>query len=144
MICDKLKNLYKYPKFNVVYEFFKKIDGKTLTNGKYEIDENCYLVVSEYNTAKFDGLFEGHLKYIDLQMVIEGEEYIHTQEKSKCEVKKTYDSQKDAAFYSAKDWNCIYVGKGDFVVFDESDLHRPCISVNGETRVKKYVFKIKK
>ena len=38
----------------------------------------------------------------------------------------------------------FYLGKGDFILLDEEDLHRPCISVNGATPVKKYVFKIKK
>jgi YhcH/YjgK/YiaL family protein len=100
--------------------------------------------VSEYNTVDPNGLFEGHLKYVDLQVIIEGEEYVHVQEKSKCSLLKGYDETKDAAFYQANEWHSFYLGKGFFAVFDENDLHRPCISVKTEKKVRKYVFKIKK
>ena len=81
---------------------------------------------------------------MDVQVVIKGEEYVHVQEKSKCDLQISYDETKDAAFYKAHKWHTFYLGQGFFAVFDEDDLHRPCVSINGEKKVKKYVFKIKK
>ena len=144
MIYDKLENLEKYPSLAKVKNFLDKQNGKILQNGKYEIDDNCYVAVSEYNTVESAGLFEGHLKYIDLQVIIDGEEYVHVQEKCKCKLQQVYDEVKDAAFYKADEYHNFYLGKGFFVVFDKNDLHRPCISVNGEKKVKKYVFKLKR
>lgn len=144
VVLDKVENLHNYPEYKKVQSFLSENKNKMLENGRYEIDDNCYVAVSEYNTVEPDGLFEGHLKHIDLQVILEGEEYVHVQEKCKCKLQKTYDEAKDAAFYQANEWHSFYLGKGFFAVFDENDLHRPCISVNGENRVKKYVFKIKR
>ncbi len=143
-IIDKIENLHNYSEFKIVKEFLRKNKNRILENGKYIINDECYLVVSEYNTYEPNGLFEGHLKYLDLQFIVEGEEYVHVQEKAKCELEQDYDSEKDAAFYKASIWHTLYLGKGFFAVFDADDLHRPCISVNQVNKVKKYVFKIKR
>ena len=143
MILDKVENLGNYPQLKAVQDFLKAQTG-VLENGKYEVDENCYVAVSSYDSKQSDGRFEGHLRYVDVQIVMDGEEYVLVQDKNKCVLQTPYDSQKDAAFYSAENWHTFYLGKGDFIVLDENDLHRPCISVNGATPVKKYVFKIKK
>lgn len=144
VIFDKVENLCNYHEYKKVWAFLSENKDKILENGRYEIDDSCYVAVSEYNTHSPDGLFEGHLKYVDLQVLIDGEECVHVQEKCKCELQKAYDDKKDAAFYKANEWHSFYLGKGYFAVFDENDLHRPGVCVNGETKVKKYVFKIKR
>ena len=144
IIIDQVKNLSNYPEYKQVEKFLKEQGNPPLPDGKYVLDNDCYVAVSSYTTVAPDGLFEGHLQYVDLQVIIEGEEYVHVQEKSKCTPEKAYDESKDAAFYRADFWHSFYLGKGFFAVFDEEDLHRPCISVNGAKAVKKYVFKIKK
>ncbi len=144
VVIDKVENLINYPKYKKIASFLLQNKNLILENGKYALDENCYVVVSEYNTVEPTGLFEGHLKYVDLQVIVCGEECVHVQEKHKCELEKPYDELKDAAFYKAETWHTYYLGKGFFVVFDEEDLHRPCVSVTETKRVKKYVFKIKK
>lgn len=144
VIVDKVENLRNYPKYKKIERFLDKNKNDILENGKYIIDDNCFVVVSEYHTKEPDGLFEGHLKYIDLQVIVAGEEYVHVQEKCKCELKKVYNEENDAAFYAADNWHNFYLGKGFFAIFDENDLHRPCIFVNAKIKVKKYVFKIKR
>lgn len=144
VILDKVDNLINYLKYKKIADFLAQNKNRILENGKYEIDENCYVVVSEYNTLEPNGLFEGHLKYVDLQVIIDGEEYVHVQEKDKCELEKAYDESKDAAFYKTETWHTYYLGKGFFVVFDKEDLHRPCVKVWETKKVKKYVFKIRK
>ena len=144
IVLDKIENLHNYPEYEKVRSFLSENKNKMLENGRYEIDDNCYVAVSEYNTVAPDSLFEGHLKYIDLQVILDGEEYVHVQEKHKCKLQKAYYEAKDAAFYQTNEWHSFYLQKGFFAVFDENDLHRPCISVNGKNKVKKYVFKIKR
>ena len=51
MIYDTLENLSKYPSLAGVKKFLDEQNGKVLENGKYEIDENCYVAVSEYETG---------------------------------------------------------------------------------------------
>lgn len=144
VIIDKIENLNNYPEYQKVWDFLRKNQGKIFEDGKYEIDERCYMIASHYTTTAEDGAFEGHLKNIDLQMIVKGAEYVQVQDKNGCELKVDYDSEKDVAFYSAKSWHNFYLEEGYFIVLDENDLHRACISVNGEKTVKKYVFKIQK
>ena len=144
VILDKVDNLINYPEYRQIFNFLIQNKNCVLENGKYEIDDNCFVVVSEYNTIEPNGLFEGHLNYVDLQLIIDGEEYVHVQEKDKCKLEKAYDEIKDAAFYKAETWHTYYLGKGFFVVFDKDDLHRPCVKITETKKVKKYVFKIGK
>lgn len=142
IIFDKIENLSRYPKYIRVYNFLKENAGKILSDGKHIIDENCYVAVSEYNTNNGEGLFEGHRKYIDLQMVVEGEEYVRVQNLDDCILKVDYDDAKDVVFYDANSWHNIYLTKGYFLVLEENDLHKPGVCITQASKVKKYVFKI--
>ena len=144
IILDKIDNLVNYPQFQIVKNFLDKNDIANLKVGRYVINETCYLNVSKYDTDKGKRLFEGHREYIDFQLIIEGEEYVQVQNIDKCVLELRYDSQKDVAFYSATEWNNFYLGKNQFIVLSEDDIHRPCVFINNPDKVKKFVFKIKK
>ena len=62
MIYDKLENLAKYPSLIRVKKFLDEQNGTILNNGKYEIDESCYVAVSEYETGAGKD-FEAHRVY---------------------------------------------------------------------------------
>jgi biofilm protein TabA len=57
-------------------EYIKQTDFSRIKNGKYEIDGTkvkVYAMVQEYRTAPKDSRPpEAHLKYIDIQYVLEG------------------------------------------------------------------------
>lgn len=143
MIYDKLENLYKYSKFSMVENFLKKHEGKILANGKYIIDDHCFVVVSEYETG-VGNLFEAHRKYVDFQLLVSGGEYVYVQNIAQGKVVNEYDEEKDFALYSANEAKPYLLDGTCFLVLDTEDLHKPGVSIEKPTMVKKYVFKIRK
>lgn len=143
MIYDKLENLEKYPSLAKVKNFLEKQNGKILQNGKYEIDENCYVAVSEYETGAGKD-FETHREYIDVQILLCGKEYIFVQDIRQGSPTTEYDEQKDIIFYKANDATAYVLDGSNFLVLDVDDLHKPCVAIDEPMKVKKYVFKIRK
>ena len=142
MIIDKIKNLGNYAHLSAVKKFLDE-HPEPLENGKYVINDGCFVNVMEYETREDNGLYEGHEKYIDLQMLISGEECIRVQNITDCAIAIEYDAQKDAAFYKSEQYMNCYLDGSNFVLLEPEDLHNPCLTVNNKSiRVKKYVFKI--
>ncbi|MBO5481299.1 MAG: YhcH/YjgK/YiaL family protein [Clostridia bacterium] len=143
MIYDTLKNLSKYPSLVRVKKFLDKQNGTILDDGKYEIDENCYVAVSEYETGAGKD-FEAHREYIDVQIVLRGREYIFVQDIKQGISTTEYDAQKDIIFYKSNDAKAYILDGSNFLVLDVDDLHKPGVAIDESMKVKKYVFKIKK
>ena len=143
MIYDTFKNLSKYPSLAKVKKFLDEQNGTILANGKYEIDENCYVAVSEYETGAGKD-FEAHREYIDVQMLLRGREHIFVQDIRQGNPTTEYDEQKDIIFYNANDATAYVLDGSNFLVLDVDDLHKPGVAIDESMKVKKYVFKIKK
>lgn len=142
MIYDKLNNLKNYPMLSRVKNFFISHKGEELADGKYIIDKNCYLVVSEYETGQGND-FEAHKEYIDVQILVRGREYVFVQDIQKGKEITEYDSEKDIIFYTTDNSVAFLLDESTFILFDSHDLHKPCVAVTKSMKVKKYVFKIK-
>ena len=89
MIFDDINNLSLYvginPKFEKALQWIRKTNLNELKIGeKYYIDEtNIYANVSEYNTSySYEKIFEGHLKYIDLQIILDEAEIMEVAQKT--------------------------------------------------------------
>ena len=143
MIYDKIENMKNYPMLEKVANFLKAQNGKILENGKYDIDEDCYVAVMEYDTSEGKD-FEAHKKYIDVQMLLCGKENIFVQDLSKGTPVTEYNETKDIIFYRADDFKTYALNEENFLLLDTEDLHKPCVAIDKPIHVKKYVFKIKK
>lgn len=113
-------------------------------DGFYSLDEGIKLSIETYRTEyRKNRQFESHMKYLDVQFIIDGEELIAIADKNDLTEKTEYDSNKDIVFYKelveGKD---IYLCSGMFAIFDTNDAHMPCICVNNISKVRKAVFKI--
>ena len=150
MILDKLSNqdIYKglHKNFPMVFDFIKNNDLRTLELGKHTIDEdNVFVVVMEYDTQDISECkSETHLRYIDIQYMIFGEEYIGVTN-LKNEVPTTpYDEKGDFMFYSLPKLPQIKLTENHFAVFFKDDIHQTMIKVQDAKRLRKAVFKILK
>ena len=142
MIIDKIANLDRYTHLAKIKSFLDA-HPKPLENGKYIIDDNCFVNVMEYETKEDTGLYEGHKQYIDLQMLISGEECIKVQNIRNCALTTEYDESKDAAFFKAEHCMNCYLDGSNFALLTPEDLHNCCVAQSGNSvKVKKYVFKI--
>ena len=149
MIIDSIKNAKKYycvhPSFEKAFEALAAIDEST-PNERITVDgDNIFINLSEYvNKNVAECLFESHKKYIDIQYVVTGEEYIDLCDQ---EILKATDDRLDTddiAFFENTDkFSRADLTEGIFVVIFPGEAHKPCIAPDGKgVKVKKAVAKI--
>ncbi len=158
MIVGKLKYLNRYKGISknidttIDYILEKGIDGIIAVEpGKYEIDsDNVILNRSTYVAKnKKDTFFETHKNYMDLQVVLKGEEYFAYTDISNptLKISTPYNAEKDVTKYNAgvvdevADSQWFKLNEGFALVYPE-DVHLGKCDVSGGT-VEKAVFKIK-
>jgi len=126
------------------FAFLKNHNLETLAVGRYDIDgDNVYAMVTENPTKDLDSTkWESHQNYIDLHLVIKGEEKIGVAPVKNLTVTIPYDASKDLANYSG-DGKFYTALPGTFFLFFPGEAHRPNITTNGNKPDKKLVIKIK-
>lgn len=148
MIYDRIENWKKYFSANGLFkvESFLRKDLAKLQDGKHEIDgELIFAYVSTYETKPLvEAVIESHERYIDVQVLIDGEERLDCFSGCPIEVKKTYDESDDVAFYHRPDEvpAAVILKPGRFVLFFPEDIHSPQIAVKAPQQVRKIVVKI--
>jgi biofilm protein TabA len=122
-------------------------DLKALAAGKYEWDgDRLFLLIQEMETApKSDKKLESHLRYVDIQYLIDGEEetigYVRRSERHI--VSEDLLETKDIAFYEDTEEEMALILKpGMFTIFFPSDLHRPGVRRLEPASIKKAVVKV--
>lgn len=90
-----------------------------------------------------DGFFESHRKYIDVQVVFEGEEWMELADLSRCVGKHPYDAQRDLLVYNDTAGSRLVFGPGDAAIFFPTDVHMPGLcGTSGPAVVRKTVVKV--
>ena len=148
MIIDKKENLDLYSciseRISKAVKFLQETEFSNFQPGKIEIDgENIFALLNEYQTKNPDDcLLESHRKYIDIQYILSGSEFIGYAPMNNQTVIKEYSEEKDVAFFEGKT-SLMKLDEKMFAVFFPDDLHKPCIKTNTipET-VQKIVVKI--
>lgn len=120
--------------------YLKSVDFSKIDDGRHEINENMYVNVQTYQT-KDDALFEAHRDYIDIQYVIEGEEKIGVTDYSTCSEAVAYDKEKDIEFLNGEG-EYYPLRAGEYMVLYPEDAHKPSISLNNQSTVRKAVVKV--
>lgn len=137
----------KYPKvIRDAVEFFKTTDFEKFKEGEYEILEHrIFFQVKDMVTLPVSQARpEVHRKYIDVQFLYKGKESIGVVDDTGLnEIDENLLAQRDLLFYkNVKDETFITMREGDFCVFFPSDVHRPGCERNGESMIRKIVYKI--
>ena len=158
MICDKIENLEKYvgchPRFAAAIPFLKELmEQDSLANGRHDMP-NCdevnaiYANVSHYTTDPNKTLMqmENHHSYIDIQIILEGEEIIYLPGVGTHPITKEYDAAADYELMSMDADTCtrLNLKGGMFAIFFAGELHAPGIAYGGKaSQISKIVGKIK-
>lgn len=124
-------------------EYACKHDLQAAPIGRYDIDgDEIYVAISEYQTVSSEEkAWEAHKKYIDLQVVIEGEELIEVSPLSEMDCGE-YVSQNDFLPCDGKAKEKVLLRKGVGLLLFPEDGHKPGVSYKEVKHVKKAVFKI--
>ena len=149
MICENIKSIKNYSSINKnfekAFEFLKSNDLMGLAIGKYEIQgEEIFALVQEYVTQNEEEKnWESHEKYIDIQLIVEGQESIGYIPVDRLEAKEDQRPEKDMIFYkeTLKGSNLKFTN-GDYAIFFPEDAHRPGCALGECSKVKKIVVKV--
>ena len=147
MIIDKLSNTEKYislhKDFKLVFDFLKTHDLKNLECGRHELrGKDVFFNLQEYETKQAQKL-EAHRKYIDIQVVVSGEEYMGYTNIDNTTLSEEYNEEKDVMFLNGS-VDKLLADNTNFLIFFPQDAHMPALSVNEDKKVKKAIFKILK
>ena len=146
MIIDNLTNAEKYTSlhkdFKLVFDFLKTSNLAEMNCAKnIQIKGNqIFFNLDEYETKPTQKL-EAHKKYIDIQVVITGEEYMGYTNIENTTVTEEYDEKRDVMFLNGRVDKVLATNK-NFVIFYPEDAHMPALSVDEPKKVKKAIFKI--
>jgi len=147
MILDNIENYKKYEELNRNFEkafkFLKREDLGSLAVGKYEIDgEEVFALVQEYETKDLENAkYEAHKKYIDIQYMLDGNEYMGYSSIDKLKITSPYSEENDFMLLSGEA-NLIMLNSKDFSVFFPEDAHMPGIAIKDKNKVRKVVVKV--
>lgn len=113
------------------------------SDGRYEFGTDCFVNVMHCDTKTEIAPMEAHEKYIDVQMVIAGEEKICVAEKASLKIVTPYDEAKDIAFYAWDNAQDVIYRSGEGVILYPAEAHLPGRAVGEPMTIKKAVLKIK-
>jgi biofilm protein TabA len=93
--------------------------------------------------ARSEGFFESHRKYIDVQVIVGGEELMEVQDISRLVVSDPYQAERDLIKYAdSSDTSVLTMRTGDVAVFFPEDGHMPSLRWRNAGLVRKTVVKV--
>lgn len=130
--------------WQAAFHFLDNNNLDKLAIGRYELlNDDTYATVSDYITKEPDSArYEAHRKYIDIQYVLNGSEYIDLLRMADINEEAEFDEKSDILFFTGREGQRLLADKKHFFVFFPDDVHKPCLKVGSTGRVRKIVVKI--
>ncbi|MGO4937956.1 YhcH/YjgK/YiaL family protein [Fundicoccus sp. Sow4_H7] len=145
MILDHIEHLKQYP------DIYKKIDGvlqTVLTQQNYEVgqqypfDNGFYFFVEGETLAADFGEYEAHQKYLDIQILLEGNELLYWSPIEALTETVAYDENKDITFFTGPSDHPFSITAGTAYVLFPWDGHKAGRHIVTPMTYKKAVIKI--
>jgi biofilm protein TabA len=139
MILDKIENLNNYGfDFQFIFDDLKK---ENFIKGKFNIQEpKCFGIGLEYATQEAEkALWEAHRKYLDIHIILQGEEIISVTDIKNARSSKEYED--DYELFTAFPEQRIHLKPGYFLVLFPHEVHRTTEQIQNSIQVKKNVYK---
>ena len=152
MIIDNLDNIRKYSSI-IPQSAIDFLNGlKTLDISKMDVgdtvsgklDGENYANIDVYSPKPLENCkFEAHKKYIDIQMLLSGEEEIDIVKADGLEISEEYDEKRDIMFFkSSENFDSILLTPFKFVLIYPDEAHQPQVKTRCD-KVVKVVVKIR-
>jgi biofilm protein TabA len=114
-----------------------KQERTELAGGAYAL-EQVYL-----SKPRAEAFFESHKVFIDVQVIVEGEEFIEVADVAKLRVKEDKTPAKDVIVYHMSDTaSAVRLGAGEASVLFPVDGHMPAVAIGAPSLVRKIVVKV--
>lgn len=146
MILDSIANSSRYYALNerlkAVFDYIATTDLGSLAVGRHDIDgDRLFVNVSELELRDISAAhLEVHNRYLDVQVVLGGEELFGWSDRADCQVAEgEFDAERDILFYADAPQTFYMVRPGQFTILFPEDAHAPML---GNGSVKKLIFKV--
>jgi len=150
MIVDRIENARLYAPlhkgFEKAFAVLKEPGLAKKPDGRYPVDgDDLYYIVQHYTTRPLEqGRFESHRKYIDIQVLLAGQELLDYSPTTGLEVVEPYSEDKDIMFYRVGAISArVTLEPGLFCLLYPHDAHLPSCQLACPSGVHKVVFKIR-
>lgn len=127
-----------------VVNYLSELNEENLSLGRHDVNEGFFYNVIEYDTTdEEDKTYESHRRYVDIQLLLSGEEIMQVTDVCSLDIKTTYDEDKDCVLYSPSgNASGIILRPGSVVILYPKDGHRSMRFGNKTSRIKKIVGKV--
>ena len=150
MVKTTVQNMDCYaalnPRFPAAFAAIKQLASELFKKGRYTVDGDAvYVNAAEYDTrAPENGMMEAHRKYIDIMLMLDGEERIAVCPTDALHhVTTPYDETQDALLAGMEaDCSVLRMRPGDVAILFPQDAHAPGLDANGTARVRKLICKV--
>lgn len=147
---ETIKQQLPQASFQVAFEYLQSIGESFLTLSPNEtikeyISKEIFVLKQTYLTKKReDAFFESHKKYIDIQYIVQGEEFMDVTSIKNLNIIEPYSEENDFIKYQSlnQEYSSLLIKKGELAIFFPQDAHQPCISNKSSHQVFKAVIKI--
>jgi len=131
---ERIRECFKYEIENNLNKF---------NTGSYKIDgDKVFVNIVSYNTVdKGERFWEAHKKYIDIHLMLDGEEKILLNHIDNLE-KKPYQEDEDYLPLEGEEASMVTLEAGDFLICYPEDAHMTAVKVKNEKNIKKAIFKV--
>ena len=147
---EDVKKQISKESFKIAFDYLESItsdfldikDGECI---KEILSEDIFVLKQAYYTKnRKDCFFEAHKKYIDIQFMVKGEEYMDVCDLDSLEIINEYVEKTDFAHYKGKEDGIskLLIRENYLAIFYPSDAHQPCVKVEKEELIYKAVIKI--
>lgn len=148
MIFGNVQNLGEYPfldaQMRECFAYAASHDLAAFEKGSHPIDgERLFVNIVEYTTTTPENRFwEAHRQYLDLHLLLRGEEQIDLNFIQNME-QKEFVPKDDFLPLEGEKNGSVVLREGDFLICFPSDGHRTAVAVNQPCTIKKAIFKIR-
>jgi YhcH/YjgK/YiaL family protein len=140
--CDSYRCMSE--NFAAGFDYLRSMAFETIADGRYRIrGDDVFAMVQSYQTKPRDqGRWEAHRHYADIQLMVEGAEYVGVCSITRMTVAEPYTRERDVEFFIG-DGRFHRLERGEFAVFLPQDVHMPGIMIATADQVKKVVVKVR-
>jgi biofilm protein TabA len=147
---DTIKQQLPQACIQVVFQYLESIGNDFLNinlneSFKEHLTKEIFVLKQAYFTkSRENAFFESHKKYIDVQYIVQGEEFMDVSTIDNLTLLEPYSQENDFIKYKAqeKEFSSLLIQKGELAIFFPEDAHQPCILNKNSKIVYKAVIKI--
>lgn len=132
------------PRLDCALAYLQSHDLSSMEPGRYPIQgDDVWLRISDNHTKpESEALYEAHDQFIDIQMVVRGQEIIRCAFRRDMEGVMESHPERDISYYQGVG-QPVLLSAGDFLILFPDDVHAPSLCVDTPADVRKALFKVR-